>query len=81
MFPEMIDRSTAAIEDSIAVRAKKFQRSPTASAANPLTAQLYVTGRGRSLNWTDREKTMLAILGAFAIAVLLIAAVYSRLGN
>jgi hypothetical protein len=34
--------------------------------------------RGHSLNWTDREKTMLAMLGALAIAMLLMAAVYSR---
>jgi hypothetical protein len=38
-----------------------------------------VEGLGESfLNWTDREKRLLAMLGAFAFAVLLITAIYSR---
>ena len=31
------------------------------------------------MNWDGREKTLLAILGTIALAVVLIAAVYSRL--
>ena len=31
-----------------------------------------------TMNWTDREKTLLAMLGAFAIAVVLTAAICSR---
>jgi hypothetical protein len=30
------------------------------------------------MHWTDREKTLLAMLGSFALAVILITAIYSR---
>ena len=30
------------------------------------------------MNWTDREKTALLMLGAFGLALVMIAAVYAR---
>jgi hypothetical protein len=37
-----------------------------------------VKKREATLNWTDREKTLLTMLGAFALAVVMFAAIYSR---
>lgn len=34
----------------------------------------------RTMNWTARDKAMLCVVGAFALAIVLVMAVYARWG-
>jgi hypothetical protein len=73
----------------VSLRGSRIKRNPTANATPTGISFKHTTLREwRSvihslaktihLNWTASQKTLLAMLGAFALAILLIAAMYSR---